>query len=179
MHISEATEMIEIAGAESGIAKALADVSISQVVYQRGSQKGGVADEQTFTVVGKEIVRSLTRELLYRCRRRTVIAEVLQMAFDKQAMIAACGELVVEFDNVGIEFGGIGRGKSVPAIVKEIADRVCIGGRVLLENIKHSLICSSTKRASSIGSAGSVSIVHGIQLRQALTIHGYQKLIRT
>ncbi len=135
MDIVHASKVIVIADAQAGVAKALPDQSITQVIDERVAKHSCVPHKKSLAVVSEKLTGGQTWELRYtEAAAGGVAAKVLQLALHKQTMITTLRQLVVQFQNVSVMFSRARRWERETAVIKTIAHGIGIGRGVFRED---------------------------------------------
>src|SRR5579863_366026 len=109
LSVVEAAKSVIRLTIQTGFTDTLPDKRVSEVVDQVVANNVGVADGDSFAVVGLEDVRGQTRKL-----RRQRLMIVLQIAAQEQRMVSVRADFVVKLEDESVKLCGIVPRKGEP-----------------------------------------------------------------
>ena len=114
--IVKTAEADEVKSVNPALPQPLANKGIAEVVDQVVADDVGVTCRDSFAVIGNVLVGGKSGKL-----RRLGLMIVLQVAADEERLVSVSSNLVVEFEDVGVEAGGIISRKRVARRVQKIS----------------------------------------------------------
>src|SRR5690242_16964533 len=134
MEIVESAEVHEFRGLQAHAVNTFTDEAVAEVVDQVFAQDSRVADGDTLVVALVGYVRRIPREL------GSVVTQasdtvILQVATQEQPVIAILREVIVQLQDISIQFGGSAGRELVATEVKAIPDDIRVRKRVLVEDL--------------------------------------------
>src|SRR5579862_8366872 len=150
MQVIKSTEVNERRGLQAHAVNTFTDESITEVVDQVVAQDCRVADGDTLVVTLVGNVRRISGKL------RTVVANssnavILQVPAHEQPMVAVLRQVIVQLQDVGIQFRGSSCRELVAAEIEAITHNIGVGKWILVEDLHNRRIGAGAQRAGTAG----------------------------